>query len=83
MYFPTSWIFTLPDHYICLFTLLYLIKYIIIIILLHCYYYIIITLCAYEQQGYVFGCVGLCTYICTYVRKYVYIHYMLTKKQAV
>ena len=23
----------------------------------------IITLCAYAQQGYAFGCIGLCTYV--------------------
>ena len=42
----------------------------------------LITLCAYAQQGYAFGRVGLCAYVRTYVRIYIYI-YMSTKKQAV
>ena len=29
----------------------------------------VITLCAYAQQGYVFGHVGLCMYVCVYVAK--------------
>ena len=33
----------------------------------HTIHMYIITLCAYAQQGYVFGCVGLCVYVCVYV----------------
>ena len=29
--------------------------------------YLLVTLCAYVQQGYVFGCISLCTYIHTYM----------------
>ena len=32
-----------------------------------CPYHSIVTLCAYAQQGYAFGCVGLCSYVCTYI----------------
>ena len=35
----------------------------------------IITLCAYAQQGYAFGRVGLCTYV--------YVYIFVDKKQAV
>ena len=47
---------------------------------LHCPYSII-TLCAYAQQGYVFGHVGLCMCVCmcVYVCMYVYVD----KKRAV
>ena len=31
----------------------------------------LITLCAYAQQGYVFGCIGLCMYVCIIVCIYV------------
>ena len=58
----------------------------------------VITLCAYAQQGYAFGRVGLCkyvrirvyTYVCVYIYKYIYTYvrtymyiYLSTKKQAV
>ena len=33
----------------------------------------VITLCAYVQQGYAFGCIGLCTYI-MYICIYIYIY---------
>ena len=31
----------------------------------------LITLCAYAQQGYVFGCISLCMYVCIIVCIYV------------
>ena len=41
----------------------------------------VFTLCAYAQQGYAFGRVGLCAYVRTYV--YIYIYVCQQKKQAV
>ena len=40
----------------------------------------IFTLCAYAQQGYVFGRVGLCMYVCMYG---MYVCIVWTKKRAV
>ena len=40
---------------------------------------LLVTLCAYAQQGYAFGCISLCTYvrICIYIYIYLTAHHTL------